>query len=680
MSKRPFLEAFHKENGSESAPETPPSSRVPQTPAERRYSIHDEQQQLQQQHSQYPIAQSDISESTLASRAFIAVQACETCRLKKTRCDEDRPCGLCKTLGVECKYAERKGNRKETSLTAIMSVLKRVESKLDRSTSDLAASVRCDLLSALDSGQLQLSHPIGRNVNTMSQSSSQSPNSSRHEPISTPQPPVRQEDLDQPYSSRMIPISFSQHQVLSWPAINRSIPASILDALPLSRSDYAVDLEMNRPSLPIDVVPFPRSAGPAWLNQMSLPILTALSTAFFETFNVITPILDREEYFGETLSLITRKGFGYDAESCLVLIVLALGCLSVKAYEEGDFVLPNGRLFTGQQTLTDTPNPGQGFRPPEWMDVIQEQHPGLRFLNEARKRAGVLMCDSDMKSCQFYLLSGLYYTQVIRPIDHWSMINRACTCCLTWLTGGVPISCDDWKGDMQSRLFWAALMFESILIQELNLPASGLQHYEDSVPIPKFIPFSYSDKSPAGSPTARNDDTFFHFHFLAQVAHRIILTRIRNTIYFFSETENFPTPSLVAELHHQLEQWRSSLPESIQFDERQPDTSRAAPSPAHLNASTMLHARYRIAQFHIGRPFLSVFPRTYLDGPSSNTVKRSYKALHRPEALTEYDLQACRQGLTAAMDWPQAQGLSREMMSSMPVKFGLCSQYVQPMR
>lgn len=39
-------------------------------------------------------------------------QACETCRLKKTRCDESRPrCGLCKSLGLECVYNERKSSK-----------------------------------------------------------------------------------------------------------------------------------------------------------------------------------------------------------------------------------------------------------------------------------------------------------------------------------------------------------------------------------------------------------------------------------------------------------------------------------------------------------------------------------------------------------------------------------------
>lgn len=39
-------------------------------------------------------------------------QACENCRLKKTKCDESRPkCGLCKSLGLDCIYNERKTSK-----------------------------------------------------------------------------------------------------------------------------------------------------------------------------------------------------------------------------------------------------------------------------------------------------------------------------------------------------------------------------------------------------------------------------------------------------------------------------------------------------------------------------------------------------------------------------------------
>lgn len=69
-----------------------------------------------------------------------------------------------------------------------------------------------------------------------------------------------------------------------------------------------------------------------------------------------------------------------------------------------------------------------------------------------------------------------------------------------------------------------------------------------------------------------------------------------------AESENFPPPSLVSELYHQLEQWRNSLPESIRIDNSH--LSSKPKTPMHAFVRAILHTRYKVAKFHIGRPFL----------------------------------------------------------------------------
>ena len=77
-------------------------------------------------------------------------------------------------------------------------------------------------------------------------------------------------------------------------------------------------------------------------------------------------------------------------------------------------------------------------------------------------------------------------------------------------------------------------MYETILVQELDLPSSGLSALEDNVPIPKFIPFRPVRLSSVSSSVPDPDDSYFHqCHFLAQIANRIILTRIRHSLYSF---------------------------------------------------------------------------------------------------------------------------------------------------
>ena len=438
-----------------------------------------------------------------------------------------------------------------------------------------------------------------------------------------------------------VKLSFSQHGVALWPAVKHILPTDFSAAREALPKEYVVDTESHRQPLPIHInVPVGYSPG-SWLTSLPLSVIKGLADAYFALFHRNTPVLDKFHFFSSTLGLAMENDFGYEIETCLVLMVLALGCLAVKAHEEGDFALPS-RL----------PSTSSGFTRPEWYELILDDPPGLRFFNESRSRYGFLMCQNDLRTGQFYMLSTLYYAQILRPIDSWTTVNRAALCCMSILARTESIDFDEWEGDMFSRLFWNTLMYETIITQELSLPLSGLLEYEADMPIPKFTP-SPRPKTSISGLLIDDDDSFFNFHFLAQAAHRIILTRIRHNLYSFAEKEGFPSPSITAEMHHQLEQWRVNLPPSLQFsDDENVDDS---PSPAHVIAKAMLRGRYLVAKFHIGRPFL-------------------YKALHAPAYTTDSEYREIRKGLNGGMYWPTTMGLCVQMKSALPIKFGWSSQ------
>ena len=143
---------------------------------------------------------------------------------------------------------------------------------------------------------------------------------------------------------------------------------------------------------------------------------------------------------------------------------------------------------------------------------------------------------------------------------------------------------------------------------------------------------------------------------------------------FTADSGQFPLPAVNAELHHQLEQWRINLPPALALEFNDPvspnnDTTTSPPpttstssstsfiSPASAVASAMLRGRYKIAKFHIGRPYL-------------------YKALRTPESLTATDLEQVSSGLRHAMHWPIVGGIFASMKSCVPIKFAFCSQCV----
>ncbi|OJJ69026.1 hypothetical protein ASPBRDRAFT_131883 [Aspergillus brasiliensis CBS 101740] len=619
----------------------------------------------QQQHASGP--------SSKKPRNFIATVACENCRLKKTRCDESRPkCGLCKSLNLDCVYNERKTSKRDHSLSLIMSTLHRLETKLENVPTTISKeihSLRGQMPRGLDGAETMssLAHhsrstsSLGRLERLSSQTNT--PEAMRLNEVEHDDQPLYPNPTE---ANGLVSISFSQHGVISWLGAQEILPQRLLEAHEKLGKNYVIDTEMKRPQLPMYICPFPAQAGDNWLNALPLAMVKGLSDAFFTTFNLFTPIVDKNYYYAFTLGAAIESNFGYTIETCVVLNIMALGCIAVHAYQEGDFPLLGTR--SGR------------FEPPDWMGVVYENPPGLRFFNTARQRIGFLMCDNNLQSCQFYLLSFIYYSQILRPMDSWAMIHRAATCCLSMLTNH-DVHFDEWEGDMKSRVYWNCLMNETILVQELHVPPSGLSRLEEYVPIPKFITFeSVGFPASRSLPLEEIDDSFFQYHFLAQVAHRIILTRIRHSLYFHSDSGTFPHPAVNAELRHQLEQWRINLPAALQFSDHTtsaPTTNPSTPippspasqhhlpfTPSHRHAlspaiavsEAMLRGRYMIANFHIGRPYL-------------------YKALHTPGSLTDKDLEQIRSGLLNAMNWPVVGGIFQRMKSCIPIKFAFCSQF-----
>ncbi|KKY25657.1 putative transcription factor [Diplodia seriata] len=70
---------------------------------------------------------------TRARRNPIAAQACETCRARKTRCSETRPrCGLCERLDLRCVYREPRPTKKDKTAETLLAAVQRIDGKLDR--------------------------------------------------------------------------------------------------------------------------------------------------------------------------------------------------------------------------------------------------------------------------------------------------------------------------------------------------------------------------------------------------------------------------------------------------------------------------------------------------------------------------------------------------------------------
>ncbi|OAG35285.1 hypothetical protein AYO21_10556 [Fonsecaea monophora] len=560
-------------------------------------------------------AQYDDSRPAKRQRNFIARQACEACRLKKTRCDEDMPCSLCKSLGIECTYAERKPTKNEISMSMIFNTLRRMESKIDH-MSGPASAKSVHELEASRGGDSNLPHH---------ESPYHMDSVVSHQSFPSPLSSTKQ--LPRLLNTQSAVLSFSARRTIHWPGVQALLPSSLTSEVRKLEGSYPTHLESARPSLEPVISAQGALSTLDWLASLSLSSVKDLSNAYFDTFNRVYPFIDRDFYFLSTLAVVVREGFGHDIESCLVLNVMALGCMAIKAYEEGGFEISN------QASIT-----------PVMRHIIEEDIAGLSFFNEARRRVGFCLSERDIQACQYYLTSAVFFAQTMRPVDKWLETSRAAMICTAYWKCP-PEATDEWLADMQARLFWCSLMMESLVVQELELPPSGLKAWEEDVPLPKFTTYPYA----SGSRPQYSDDSFYHYHFLAQIAHRIILNRIRDELFFSN-----PSTKVAEELRHQLEQWRANLPQALRYasDREQHDFD----CPADAVVVALLQMRYRVSIFHLGRPFL-------------------YKAIQNPASVNDIELKLCAEALEYAMDWHMTLDVCARMHNFEPVKYFACGQF-----
>ena len=294
--------------------------------------------------------------------------------------------------------------------------------------------------------------------------------------------------------------------------------------------------------------PLPLSKAPC----LDLSNTSAYIEAFFEKVNVwyacVNPFNWRSHY-----RIALSNGFREGPESCIVLLVLALGQASC-----------NGSIS----------------RLP-----LGEDPPGLPYFAAAWALLPGLMTRNSVLSAQCTVLASAYLFYLVRPLEAWTLLSSTSTKLQLLLSapGRVPAA----QRELSERVYWNALLFESDLLAEMDLPHSGIVQYEEIVGLPGG--FEPEDEESVG-----RDDLWY---FLAEIALRRLLNRVSQLIY--SKDSMASTQSLepvVAELDYQLTQWYDSLPLPLQF----PYSRSMLNDPVQ----TVLRLRYFACKTIIYRPYI----------------------------------------------------------------------------
>jgi hypothetical protein len=104
-----------------------------------------------------------------------------------------------------------------------------------------------------------------------------------------------------------------------------------------------------------------------------------LATAYFDIFNFIYPFIDRQIFTLNTLIRVYTKGFNYNTDFIIALLVFALGELAIKG-SYTDLI----RIYYGRLSGIKG---GTLLRPP-----------GLTLFNKARKCIGFVLIGRNLEN------------------------------------------------------------------------------------------------------------------------------------------------------------------------------------------------------------------------------------------------------------------------------------------
>lgn len=418
------------------------------------------------------------------------------CRSRKSRCDGTKPkCKLCAELGADCVYREP-GVKLDAGDKLILEQLSRIENLLTLSMAHAphaAAPVDANHDDSPSVASLGTDHGL---LAASSAMPSAMPNGAYPSWNAAP-------------AATNISVMPTSHtnatmHLLRWPRIRQLVPRPY-------DPQALLQLEMAREPL------HSLTKTPC----VDLSNTQAYIEAYFERVNVwyacVNPYTWRSQY-----RTALSNGFREGPESCIVLLVLALGEASL-----------HGSISR---------------------IVPHEDPPGLQYFTTAWSLLPGMMTTNNVLAAQCHLLAAAYLFYLVRPLEAWNLLCT--TSSKLQLLLMAPNRIPPQLRELVERIYWNALLFESDLLAEMDLPHSGVVQLEEHIGLPGG--FEGDDQEQV----ARDE----LWYFLAEIALRRLLNRVSQLIYAKDSTLTMSTlEPVVAELDYQLTQWYDSLPQPLQF-------------------------------------------------------------------------------------------------------------------
>ncbi|KAF1820672.1 uncharacterized protein K489DRAFT_323867 [Dissoconium aciculare CBS 342.82] len=462
--------------------------------------------------------------------------ACEICRSRKSRCDGARPkCKLCTELGANCVYREPT-LKIDAGDKLILDRLSQIETILQQRLVYTPTATPSPHAAVGQASPVIFSEEMQARL-----AHANLINGARVFVTNTPNPVTNVSAMPKSHSTPAL-------HLLDWPVIKDLASKS---------SDPQVLMQLEMARTPLDLIP--QTSIHALRQDLHL-----YSRSFFDGVNNWYAIVNPNNWH-ECLRAADKLEFKDGTESCMVLLVGALGAAA----------------HSGSISYVQRSN-----RPP-----------GLEYFCHAYSILPKLTLRNNVSSVQCHILAAAYLLYLVRPLEAWNLLCQASVKLQLLLAHPNVIQSD--VGELIERVYWNTLLIESDLLAELDLPHSGIVHFEDNMSLPKVFPFDATDNAERQG----KDDLWY---FSAEINLRRLLNRVSHTIYAdaFKPERSRPDDFLnlvgptANELDSQLDQWYESLPAGLKFTR-----DRAA---ARDDTQTVLRLRYFACRTIIFRPYVRV--------------------------------------------------------------------------
>ena len=335
-----------------------------------------------------------------------ATIACEICRSRKSRCDGNRPkCRLCTELNAECVYREP-GIKLDAGDKLILERLSHIESLIQTNllaqTGNVGVTTPSPAASNSTVNDEHLARTHGAGAGTMHSNG-----------IGT-------------WTSATMPKNHTTPalNLLRWPKI-RDLVSQRWDP------QILVQLEMSREPLPLGTTRPP--------VDLSNSTTAAYVKAFFERVNVWYACVNPYTWHSTHRKALAQH-FREGTESCIVLLVLALGCASSAG------------------SISQYPP--------------KNESPGYSYFATAWNLLPAIMARNDIASAQCQILASAYFFYMVRPLEAWNLLASV-SMKLQLLFNAVPLPAG--VKQLSERVYWNTLLFERY-VERFTIPFHHNHH------------------------------------------------------------------------------------------------------------------------------------------------------------------------------------------------------------